>query len=76
MSRFFWPGSAIHKDPVTGLAHFCLGPHWQQRIGKNQFPAYQASAREGVVRVRIEEERVRLGGQAVTVLRGELLFAS
>ena len=76
VSRFFAPGSGIDEDPVTGSAHCCLGPHWQQRLGKNQFRAYQASARGGVVRVRIEEERVRLGGQAVTVLRGELLFAS
>ena len=35
--------------------------------------AYQASARGGVVRVRLEGDRVKLGGQAVTVLRGELV---
>jgi hypothetical protein len=34
--------------------------------------AYQASVRGGVVRVSVEGDRFILGGQAVTVLRGEL----
>jgi PhzF family phenazine biosynthesis protein len=73
VSRFFAPGSGINEDPVTGSAHCCLGPFWAKRLGKTEFLAYQASARGGVVRVRLEGERVILGGQAVTVLRGELL---
>jgi PhzF family phenazine biosynthesis protein len=72
VSRFFAPGSGIDEDPVTGSAHCCLGPFWQERLGKSEFLAYQASARGGVLRVRIDGERVHLGGQAVTVLRGEL----
>ena len=43
------------------------------RLGKNKFVAYQASARGGVVRVRVSGDRVHLAGQAVTVMRGELL---
>jgi predicted PhzF superfamily epimerase YddE/YHI9 len=35
----------------------------------------QASPRGGVVRVRVEGDRVKLEGQAVTVLRGELMGA-
>ncbi|MBD2104709.1 PhzF family phenazine biosynthesis protein [Leptolyngbya sp. FACHB-261] len=73
VSRFFAPGSGVDEDPVTGSAHCCLGPFWQQRLGRQEFVAYQASARGGVVRVRCSGERVALGGQAVTVLRGELL---
>lgn len=72
VSRFFAPGSGIDEDPVTGSAHCCLGPYWSSRLGKQEFTAYQASARGGVVRVRLEGNRVKLGGQAVTVLRGEL----
>jgi hypothetical protein len=34
---------------------------------------YQASPRGGVVKVRLEGDRVVLMGQAVTVLRGELI---
>ena len=73
VSRFFAPGSGIDEDPVTGSAHCCLGPFWSRRLGKQEFLAYQASERGGVVRVRVVGERVYLGGQAVTVLRGELV---
>ena len=73
ISRFFAPKAGIPEDPVTGAAHCCLGPYWSERLGKNSFLAYQASARGGVVRVEVRGERVLLGGQAVTVARGELL---
>ena len=75
VSRFFAPGSGVAEDPVTGSAHCALGPYWQARLGKSNFVAYQASPRGGVVRVRVVGERVKLGGKAVTVLRGELLGA-
>jgi PhzF family phenazine biosynthesis protein len=74
VSRFFAPGAGIDEDPVTGSAHCCLGPFWSKRLGKQEMVAYQASARGGVVRVRIEGDRVHLGGRAVTVLRGELVI--
>ena len=72
VSRFFAPAVGVNEDPVTGSAHAALGPYWKGRIGKDALLAYQASARGGVVRVRVAGERVRLAGQAVTVLRGEL----
>jgi PhzF family phenazine biosynthesis protein len=75
VSRFFAPGSGIAEDPVTGSAHCALGPFWMDRLGKRELVGYQASARGGVVRVRIVGDRARLGGQAVTVLRRELLSA-
>jgi PhzF family phenazine biosynthesis protein len=73
VSRFFAPGSGIDEDPVTGSAHTALGPYWAGRLGKTEFTAYQASSRGGVVRVTVQGDRVLLGGQAVTVLAGELL---
>jgi len=73
VSRFFAPGVGIDEDPVTGSAHTCLAPYWSPRLGKNDFVAYQASARGGMLRVRLDGERVKLGGRAVTVLRGELM---
>ncbi|HIK46304.1 MAG TPA: PhzF family phenazine biosynthesis protein [Leptolyngbyaceae cyanobacterium M65_K2018_010] len=73
VSRFFAPALGIDEDPVTGAAHCCLSPYWRDRLGKTAFLAYQASARGGVVRVQDDGERVRLSGQAVTVLKGELL---
>ncbi len=73
VSRFFAPASGIGEDPVTGSAHCALGPYWSERLGRSSLVAYQASARGGVVRVRVEGERVKLGGQAVTTMRGALL---
>jgi len=72
VSRFFAPGSGIDEDPVTGSAHCCLGPFWAARLGQTAFTAYQASARGGVVRVRLQGDRVLLQGQAVTILSGSL----
>jgi PhzF family phenazine biosynthesis protein len=72
VSRFFAPGSGIDEDPVTGSAHCCLTPYWSNKIGKNELMAYQASKRGGALRVRVEGDRVFLGGRAVTIFRGEL----
>ncbi len=74
VSRFFAPRVGVNEDPVTGSAHCCLAPFWSERLGKNEMLAYQASPRGGVVRVRMSGERVKLGGQAVSVLRGELAW--
>jgi predicted PhzF superfamily epimerase YddE/YHI9 len=73
VSRFFAPGAGVPEDPVTGSAHCGLGPYWGERLGKGRLLGYQASARGGRVVVDLHGDRVRLGGQAVTVLRGELL---
>jgi PhzF family phenazine biosynthesis protein len=72
-SRFFAPGSGIDEDPVTGSAHTALTPYWAAKLGKTTMMARQASARGGVLRVTLKGDRVLLGGQAVTTLRGELL---
>ena len=73
ISRFFAPGCGVDEDPVTGSAHCCLAPFWSKRLGKSTMTAFQASHRGGIVQVRILNERVILGGTAITVLRGELL---
>lgn len=74
VSRFFAPGSGIDEDPVTGSAHTALAPFWGARLGKTEMTAFQASPRGGVVKVRVAGDRVYLAGQAVTVLRGQLLI--
>ncbi len=73
VSRFFAPQVGVNEDPVTGSAHCTLAPYWSKKLGKDEMVGYQASARGGVVRVRVSGARVYLGGQAVTVLRGELV---
>src|SRR5262249_14488324 len=73
VSRAFFPRLGVDEDPVCGSAHCCLGPFLQRRVGKNGFMAYQASARGGVVKVRVTKDRAFLGGRAITVAKGELL---
>ena len=74
VSRFFAPGAGIDEDPVTGSAHCCIGPYWAERLGKTRMTCYQASARGGVLKVEVAGDRVKLRGQAVTVLRSDLLW--
>jgi PhzF family phenazine biosynthesis protein len=73
VSRFFAPAVGIEEDSVTGSAHCCLGPYWGEKLGKSKMVGFQASARGGVVRVEVKGDRVLLGGQAMTVMAGELL---
>jgi PhzF family phenazine biosynthesis protein len=73
VSRYFAPYVGINEDPVTGSAHCTLGPYWKKKMGKSEFTACQASSRGGILKVRVGEERVSISGQAVTVIRGELL---
>ncbi|HEX9892943.1 MAG TPA: PhzF family phenazine biosynthesis protein [Gemmatimonadales bacterium] len=73
VSRFFGPAAGVPEDPVTGSAHCALGPFWAERLGKTRLIGFQASKRGGTVRVEVLGDRVLLGGQAITVLRGTLL---
>jgi predicted PhzF superfamily epimerase YddE/YHI9 len=71
--RVFAPNVGIAEDPVTGSAHCALGPYWSGRLGRRELIGYQASARGGTVRTRVEGDRVVLGGRAVTVSTMTLL---
>ncbi len=73
ISRFFGPSAGIDEDAATGSAHCCLAPFWQGRLQKQQMLGYQASKRGAFVRVEVRGDRVILAGQAVTILRGELV---
>jgi len=71
--RIFAPALGIPEDPVTGSAQCSLGPYWAAALGKTDLRGYQASPRGGIVVVRVDGDRVRVGGPAVTVVRGELV---
>jgi predicted PhzF superfamily epimerase YddE/YHI9 len=73
VSRFFAPAVGINEDPVTGSAHCYLTPYWGAKLGKNDLVGYQASERTGVIQCKWMTDRVSIGGEAVTVLKGELL---
>jgi predicted PhzF superfamily epimerase YddE/YHI9 len=74
VSRVFGPNVGIPEDPVTGSAHCTLAPYWSVRHGKDELVGEQASARAGIVRMRLRGDRVMLGGQAVTVSEVSLLI--
>lgn len=70
VSRVFTPYFDIPEDPVTGSAHAVMVSYWAERLGRESFTAYQASARGGHVACRLAGDRVILGGQCVTVIEG------
>lgn len=77
VSRYFAPNVGISEDPVTGSAHCTLVSWWSTKLDRiadgSEFVGEQASPRGGTVRMVLHGTRVGLRGQAVTVLRGELL---
>ncbi len=73
VSRFFAPAVGVDEDPVTGSSHTVLVPYWAAKLGRASFTACQASARGGVLHLRLDGDRVRIAGRAVTVIKGELL---
>ena len=70
VSRFFCPGEGVPEDPVTGSAHSMLIPWWGDKLGKTTMMARQVSARGGDLRCQWQGDRVLIGGQATTYLRG------
>ncbi len=73
VSRFFAPGAGVPEDPVTGSAHCTLAPYWAGRLGRTRLRARQVSARGGEIDCTLVGDRVRLAGEAVLYLRGEIL---
>ena len=70
VSRFFVPRIGINEDPVTGMAHCALADYWSQKLQKTTLRAYQASARGGELHLQVQDDRVLLKGQAVTIMEG------
>lgn len=67
VSRVFAPNAGIPEDPVTGSAHTTLATYWGPRLGRSVLVGEQASARGGLVQMRLVGERVVIGGRAVSV---------
>ncbi len=71
VSRFFCPELKL-EDPVTGSSHSSLVPLWSKKLNKTSFTAKQLSARGGTLNCRLCEGDVRISGNAVMYLHGEL----
>jgi PhzF family phenazine biosynthesis protein len=72
VSRFFAPQTGINEDPVTGSAHTTLTPYWSRVLGKKVLKARQLSSRGGDLVCRVEGDRVKIAGSAVTYMEGEI----
>lgn len=72
VSRYFVPGAGIPEDPVTGSIHATLVPYWAARLGRDTLTAYQASPRGGWLACELSQDRVLLGGNAVTFMEATI----
>ncbi len=78
--RCFAPAFGVPEDPVTGSANAALPAYlarhgWLDRVGRDYLATQGTElGRDGRVHVRVLDERGRseIGGQAVTVVEGEL----
>lgn len=70
VSRYFWPANGGDEDPVTGSIHAGLAPYWSAKLNKNELVGFQASKRGGIVKCKIENDRVLISGKAVNYLDG------
>jgi len=72
-ARCFFSPIGVDEDPVTGSAYCALAPYWRQKLGKSGMTAIQLSARSGVVKLQMVEDRVLIEGDAVIVVKGLLM---
>lgn len=72
VSRFFAPFVGINEDPVTGSAHTTLIPFWADKLGKSEMIAKQLSKRGGDLSCKLVGNRVKIGGNAVLYLIGQI----
>ncbi|MEP6616456.1 MAG: PhzF family phenazine biosynthesis protein [Ginsengibacter sp.] len=72
VSRFFAPTVGIDEDPVTGSAHSQLIPFWSEKLNKHSLTALQLSSRGGQLFCEQAGDRVKISGQCVFYMTGEI----
>jgi len=72
VSRFFAPQVGVAEDPVTGSAHTTLTPYWADKLNKLELTAEQVSARRGKLNCKLENDRVKITGNAMLYMMGEI----
>ena len=72
VSRFFAPTVGVNEDPVTGSAHSQLIPFWADKLGKEKLLAQQLSQRGGTLMCEQNGDRVKMGGNCVFYMKGEI----
>lgn len=71
VSRYFCPELTL-EDPVTGSTHSTLIPMWSKRLKKKTLVAKQLSARGGTLYCEMGETDVKISGEAVLYMTGEI----
>ena len=56
------------------IAHCALIPYWSKRLNKKDMIAMQLSKRGGVIYCSYLNDRVNMGGEAITYMQGEILL--
>jgi PhzF family phenazine biosynthesis protein len=74
--RYFAPALGVDEDPATGSAACTVAPLWAARLGRPEITIEQRSPRGGRLWARVADDRVAVGGHAVTTIRGEVAVAS
>jgi predicted PhzF superfamily epimerase YddE/YHI9 len=74
VSRFFAPSVGVNEDPVTGSAHTALIPFWAAKLDKDELTARQISARGGTLHCRLRDDRVEIGGDCVSYMKGTIIL--
>ena len=72
VSRFFAPQVGVAEDPVTGSAHTTLTPYWADKLNKTELTAEQVSARTGKLHCKLVYDRVKITGNAMLYMKGEI----
>jgi PhzF family phenazine biosynthesis protein len=81
-ARMFAPAAGVPEDPVTGTASGAAGAYlhavdaFDDPPAEMRFEQGHFVDRPGYVRVRVDGETVRVGGDAATALDGELAVPS
>lgn len=71
-SRFFAPGSGIDEDPATGSWHTMLARILATHFALPEAICWQAFPGRGArIDVRMEGDRVKLTGRALTIIEGQ-----
>lgn len=71
VSRYFCSELNL-EDPVTGSTHSSLVPLWSEKCGKKELFSRQLSKRGGVLYCELRKEDVKIAGEAVLYLQGEI----
>lgn len=74
VTRSFAPKFKVKEDPVCGSGHCHVIPLWTEKLQKENLLAYQASRRGGVLRCRLDGNRVRIAGKAALYSIAELFL--